>query len=50
MSGKYKGVKTLLQRQQPLTYYTHCGAHSGNLIAQAVGASVAIKDELTIIY
>ena len=49
MSGKYKGVKTLLQKQQLLTYYTHCGAHRGNLIAQAVETSVAIKDELTLI-
>ena len=49
MSGKYKGVKTLLQKQQPLTYYTHCGAHRGSLIDQAVGTSVGIKDELTLI-
>ena len=49
MSGKYKGVKILLQKQQPLTYYTYCGARRGNLIAQAVGTSVAIKDELTLI-
>ena len=43
MSGKYKGVKRLLQKQQPLTYYTHCGAHRGNLIAQAVGTSVHLQ-------
>ena len=49
MSGKYKVVKTLLQKQQPLTYYIHCGTHRGNLIAQAVGTSVAIKDELALI-
>ena len=49
MSGKYKGVKTLLQKQQPLTYYTHCGAYRRNLKAQAVGTSVAIKDKLTLI-
>ena len=46
----YKGVKTLIQKQQLLAYYTHCGAHRGNLIAQAVGISVAIKDELTLIH
>ena len=49
MSGKYKGTKTLLQKQQTLTYYTHYGAHRGNLITQAVGTPVAIKDELTLI-
>ena len=43
-------VKTLLQKQQPLTYYTPCGAHRGHLLAQAVGTSVAIKDELTLIH
>ena len=43
MSGKYKGVKRLLQKQQPLTYFTHCGAHRGNLIAQAVGTSVHLQ-------
>ena len=49
MSGKYKGVKTLLQKQQPLKYYIHCVAHCGKMIAQAVGTSVAIKDELILI-
>ena len=43
MSGKYKGVKRLLQKQQSLTYYTHCGAHHGNMIAQAVGTSVNLQ-------
>ena len=41
MSGKYKGIKTLIQKQQPLEYCTHCGAQRGNLIAQAVGTSMA---------
>ena len=43
MSEKYKGVNILLQKQQPLTYYTYCGAHRGHQIAQAVGTSVHLQ-------
>ena len=35
MSGVYSGCQAKVAEIQPLTMYIHCGAHCGNLAAQA---------------
>jgi hypothetical protein len=47
MSGKYKGCQAVIQKEQPLALYVHCGAHCANLVAQSVGDSVVpVRDAM----
>lgn len=42
MKGKFKGLKTILQKQQPLAVYVHCGNHSLNLALQDCVKSIPL--------
>lgn len=47
MAGKYAGTQAIIQREQPLAPYVHCGAHCVNLITQqACTASAVIRNSI----
>ena len=49
MSGKCNGVKTIIMNRQPLAFYTHCGAHRTNLIAQSLDNNISIRKALGVV-
>lgn len=47
MAGKYSGAQAIIQREQPLAPYVHCGARCVNLITQqACTASAVIRNSM----
>ena len=47
VAGKYSGAQAIIQREQPLALYVHCGAQCVNLITQqACTASAAIHNSM----
>jgi len=47
MAGRYSGAQAIIQGEQPLAPYVHCGAHCVNLITQqACTASAAIRNSM----
>ena len=49
VSAVYKGRQALIQKEQPLTYYTHCSSHRLNLVCKSVAQSKALHGSLSIV-
>ena len=45
----YKGTKALIQKEQPLAYYTHCSSHRFNLVCKYVAQCKALLGSLSIV-
>ena len=50
MSGAYNGVQALILKEQPLAYFSHCSAHCINLVCQAVGNLIDIREAINIVH
>ena len=51
MSGQYSGCQAIIAQEQPLALYVHSGAHSANLVAQAVTETVeVVRDAVYLVY
>ena len=42
MSAVYKGTHALIQKEQPLAYYTYCSSHRLNRVCKSVAQSKAL--------
>ena len=49
VSAVYKGTQALIQKEQPLAYYTHCSSHRLNLDCKYVAQSKALLGSLSIV-
>ena len=49
MSAVYRGTQALIQKEQPLAYYTHCSSRSLNLVCKYVAQSKALHGSLSIV-
>ena len=49
MVGIYTGVQARIMKEQRLAYYTHCGAHRVNLIAQSISNHENLRDIMSMI-
>ena len=49
VSAVYKGTQTLIQKEQPLVYYTHCSSHRLNLVYKSVAQSKALLGSISIV-
>ena len=50
MSGKCNGVNTIILTRQQLAFYTYCGAHRKNLIAQPLYNNINIRKTLRVVH
>ena len=49
MSAVYKGTHALIQKEQPLAYYTYCSSHRLNRVCKSVAQSKALLGSLSIV-
>ena len=49
VSAVYKGIQALIQKEQPLAYYTYCSYHRLNLVCKSVAQSKALLGSLSIV-
>ena len=49
MSAVYKGTHALIQKEQPLAYYTYCSSHRQNRVCKSVAQSKALLGSLSIV-
>ena len=49
VSAVYKGTQALIQKEQPLAYYTYCSFHRLNLVCKSVAQSKALLGSLSIV-
>ena len=49
MAGIYTGVQARIMKEQPLAYYTHCGAHRVTLIEQSISNHENLRDIMSMI-
>ena len=49
VSVVYKGTQALIQKEQPLAYYTHCSSHRLNLVCKYVAQSKDLLGSLSIV-
>ena len=49
VSAVYKGTQALVQKEQPLAYYTYCSSHRLNLVCKSVAQSKALLGSLSIV-
>ena len=49
MSALYKGTQSLIQKEQPLAYYTDCSSRHLNLVCKSVAQSKALHGSLSIV-
>ena len=50
MSAVYKGIQTIIQKEQPLAYNTYCSSHRLNLVCKYVAQSKDLHGSLSIVY
>ena len=49
VSAVYKGTQALIQKEQPLAYYTYCSSHRLNLVCKSVAQCKALLGSLSIV-